>query len=594
MKRIATPDRRELLKAALGTIKTDLAVKNAQYLNLFTGEKYPATIFIHHGFVVHVEDKDLEAGLDNVTEVVDAKGAYIVPGLIDAHVHIESSMLTPRNFAEAVIPTGTTTVVTDPHEVANVAGEEAVRYMHDAGLDLPMRQWINIPSSVPAVPGLEEAGAEFDASVIDRLAKLPNVIGLAEMMDYKGVELGSDRTISMIEAAERNGLYVQGHVPNEFGRNLSAYVVGGPTTDHETRTAAEAKSKLRSGLYLDARESSMAKNIAEIWQGVKDLPWRDRLALCTDDREAADLLTSGHLNHVVQQVIANGMPAIEAVRASSLHAAEELGVTNLGAIAPGYVADFLLVRDLAEFKPEQVYFGGKLVAENGKMVAPIEPKLFEIETRNTVNILPLELEDFQLNAPNGQQDGTVKINVPTYTDYNDSMTRLQVEELPVKDGIVDISADPDLAYVITVNRYGKANKTVGLIRHFGGVEGAVGSTVAHDHHNMMIVYRFPAAAKRVYEALVECGGGISCSDETHLLKTLELPVFGLMTSKNAVETAQEGEAMKKVLQGIGLDTLNPLLRIVTLGLTVIPEFKYSDLGLVDVLASKLMPVFPEQ
>lgn len=594
MKRIATPDRRELLKAALGTIKTDLAVKNAQYLNLFTGEEYPATIFIHHGFVVHVEDKDLEAGLDNVTEVVDAKGAYIVPGLIDAHVHIESSMLTPRNFAEAVIPTGTTTVVTDPHEAANVAGEEAVRYMHDAGLDLPMRQWINIPSSVPAVPGLEEAGAEFDASVIDRLAKLPNVIGLAEMMDYKGVELGSDRTISMIEAAERNGLYVQGHVPNEFGRNLSAYVVGGPTTDHETRTAAEAKSKLRSGLYLDARESSMAKNIAEIWQGVKDLPWRDRLALCTDDREAADLLTSGHLNHVVQQVIANGMPAIEAVRASSLHAAEELGVTNLGAIAPGYVADFLLVRDLAEFKPEQVYFGGKLVAENGKMVAPIEPKLFEIETRNTVNILPLELEDFQLNAPNGQQDGTVKINVPTYTDYNDSMTRLQVEELPVKDGIVDISADPDLAYVITVNRYGKANKTVGLIRHFGGVEGAVGSTVAHDHHNMMIVYRFPAAAKRVYEALVECGGGISCSDETHLLKTLELPVFGLMTSKNAVETAQEGEAMKKVLQGIGLDTLNPLLRIVTLGLTVIPEFKYSDLGLVDVLASKLMPVFPEQ
>lgn len=594
MKRIATPDRRELLKAALGTIKTDLAVKNAQYLNLFTGEEYPATIFIHHGFVVHVEDKDLEAGLDNVTEVVDAKGAYIVPGLIDAHVHIESSMLTPRNFAEAVIPTGTTTVVTDPHEVANVAGEEAVRYMHDAGLDLPMRQWINIPSSVPAVPGLEEAGAEFDASVIDRLAKLPNVIGLAEMMDYKGVELGSDRTISMIEAAERNGLYVQGHVPNEFGRNLSAYVVGGPTTDHETRTAAEAKSKLRSGLYLDARESSMAKNIAEIWQGVKDLPWRDRLALCTDDREAADLLTSGHLNHVVQQVIANGMPAIEAVRASSLHAAEELGVTNLGAIAPGYVADFLLVRDLAEFKPEQVYFGGKLVAENGKMVAPIEPKPFEIETRNTVNILPLELEDFQLTAPNGQQDGTVKINVPTYTDYNDSMTRLQVEELPVKDGIVDISADPDLAYVITVNRYGKANKTVGLIRHFGGVEGAVGSTVAHDHHNMMIVYRFPAAAKRVYEALVECGGGISCSDETHLLKTLELPVFGLMTSKNAVETAQEGEAMKKVLQGIGLDTLNPLLRIVTLGLTVIPEFKYSDLGLVDVLASKLMPVFPEQ
>lgn len=227
------------------------------------------------------------------------------------------------------------------------------------------------------------------------------------------------------------------------------------------------------------------------------------------------------------------------------------------------------------------------------MVASIEHKEFEIEKRNTVNVLPLKLEDFQLKAPNGQQDGEIKVNVPTYTDYKDSMTRLQVEELPVKDGVVDISADPDLAYVITVNRYGKANKRVGLIRHFGGIEGAVGSTIAHDHHNMMIVYRYPEAAKRVYEALVQCGGGISCSGKDELLGTLELPVFGLMSNKDCQETAKEGEAMKEVLRGIGLETLNPLLRIVTLGLTVIPEFKYSDLGLVDVLGSKLISVFPE-
>lgn len=591
MKKIATPDRRELLKAALGEIKADLAVKNTRYLNLFTGEEYPATIFIHNGFVVHVEADDLKAGLDNVKEVIDADGAYIVPGLIDAHVHIESSMLTPRNFAAAVIPHGTTTVITDPHEVGNVAGEEAVRYMHDAGLDLPMRQWINIPSSVPAVPGLEEAGAVFDAGVVDRLAKLKNVIGLAEMMDYKGVEQGSERTISMIEAAERNDLYVQGHVPNEFGRALSAYAVGGPTTDHETRTGEEAKSKLRTGMYLDARESSMAKNIDAIWDGIKDLPWRDRLALCTDDREAADLLKDGHMDHVVKRIIQNGMPAIEAIRASSLHAAQEVCVTNLGAIAPGYVADFLLVRDLQNFEPEQVYFEGKLVAKNGKMVVPIEPKEFEIEKRNTVNVLPLDLKDFQLRAPNGQQNGKVKVNVPVYVDYNDSMTRLQVEEHEVKDGIVDIGDDPDLAYVITVNRYGKANKSVGLIRHFGEVNGAIGSTIAHDHHNMMIVYRYPKAAQRVYEALVKCGGGISCSSEDKLLQTLELPVFGLMSNEDCFETAKKGKAMEETVKSIGLDTLKPLLRIVTLGLTVMPEFKYSDLGLVDVLETKLTPIF---
>ncbi|AYW49788.1 adenine deaminase [Tetragenococcus halophilus] len=591
MKKIATQNRRELLKAALGEIKSDLAVKNTRYLNLFTGEEYPATIFIHEGFVVHVEADNLEEGLANVGEVVDAQGAYIVPGLIDAHMHIESSMLTPRNFAEAVIPRGTTTVITDPHEVANVAGEEAVRYMHDAGLDLPMRQWINIPSSVPAVPGLEEAGATFDESVVDRLANLQNVIGLAEVMDYKGVEQGTDRMMSMIEAAERNDLYIQGHVPDESGRLLSAYAVGGPRTDHETRTSEEAKNKLRAGMYLDARESSMAKNIAAIWDGIKDFPWRDRLALCTDDREASDLLETGHMNDVVRQMIKNGLPAVEAIRAGSLHVAEEVGVTNLGAIAPGYVADFLLVRDLENFEPEQVYFEGKQVAANGKMVAPIVPKEFDIEKSNTVNVLPLDLEDFQLKTPSKQQNGKIKINVPTYIDYEGSITELHEEEHVIKDGVIDISEDPDLAYVITVNRYGKTNKTVGLIRHFGGVEGAVGSTIAHDHHNMMIVYRYPEAAKRVYEALVTCGGGISCSGKEKLLQTLALPVFGLMSNKSCFDTAEEGERMKETLKSIGLNTLNPLLRIVTLGLTVIPKFKYSDLGLVDVLESQLIPVF---
>ena len=592
MRKIPTPNRRELLKAALGEIKSDLAVKNAQYFNLFTGEEYPATVFVHNGFVVHVESDNLEEGLDNVNEVIDAKGAHILPGLIDAHMHVESTMLTPRNFAEAVIPHGTTTVVTDPHEVANVAGEEAVRYMHDAGMDLPMRQYVNIPSCVPAVPGLEEAGASFDYTVVDRLAELENVIGLAEVMDYKGVEQGSDRMMDMIEAAERNNLYIQGHVPNESGRLLSAYLVGGPTTDHETRNPGEALNKLRAGMYVDARESSMARNVETIWEDVKDLPWRSRLALCTDDRESGDLLSIGHMNDVVRQIIKAGMPPIEAVRAGSLTVAEEIGITNLGAIAPGYVADFVLVHDVEEFNPEKVFFEGKLVAENGKMVVDIEPKSFDIEKTNTVNVPELELEDFKLIAPDGQQDGTVTMNVPTYYSLDQSVTHLQVEELPVKNGVVDISHDPELAYVFIANRYGSEKRVVGLIRNFGGMEGAVGSTVAHDHHNMMIVYRYPEAAERVYNKLSETGGGISCSDKNELLYTFELPVFGLMSDTSTQETANRAEKMKDVLRSVGLDTFNPLLRIVTLGLTVIPEYKYSDLGLVDVVGTKLIPIFP--
>ncbi len=593
MRKIPVPHRREMLQAALGEIKSDLAVKNTQYFNLFTGEEYPATVFIHKGFVVHVEADDLEAGLDNVVEVVDAKGATIIPGLIDAHMHVESTMLTPRHLAEAVVPTGTTTVVTDPHEVANVAGEEAVAYMHDAGLDLPMRQYINIPSCVPAVPGLEQAGAAFDYTVVDRLAKLENVIGLAEVMDFKGVQHGSDRMMDMIEAAERNNLYIQGHIVNQSGRELSAYAVGGPTTDHESRAPGEALNKLRIGMYVDGRESSMAHNIQTIWQDVKDLPWRTRLSICTDDVESSDILKNGHVNNVLRILVQEGMSPIEAVRAATLHPAEEIGINNLGAIAPGYVADFLLIRDFETFEPEKVFFGGKLVAENGKMTVEIEPRSFDIETTNTVNVLPLDLSDFSMPAPNGQQSGTVKVNVPTYYELNASLTHLQVEELPVKDGLIDISHDPELAYVLTVNRYGKANKTIGLVRNFGGVEGAVGSTIAHDHHNMMIVYRYPEAGERVYKALTECGGGISCSGKDELLYTLELPVFGLMSATDCFDTAERAEKMKDVLRSIGLDTINPLLRIVTLGLTVIPEYKYSDLGLVDVMNTKLIPIFPE-
>lgn len=593
MRKIPVPNRRECLKAALGEIPADLAIAHTRYLNLFTGEEYPASVFVHKGFVVHVETEKLDVDAEEASTIIDAKGAYIIPGLIDAHMHVESTMLTPRHFAEAVIPHGTTTVVTDPHEVANVAGEEAVRYMHDAGLDLPMRQYINIPSCVPAVPGLEEAGASFDYTVVDRLANLENVIGLAEVMDFKGVEHGSDRMMDMIEAAERNNLYIQGHIVNQSGRELSAYVMGGPTTDHETRAPGEAINKLRAGMYVDARESSMAHNVQTIWNDVKNLPWRSRLAVCTDDRESADILKKGHVNDVVRLLIKEGMEPIEAIRAATLHVAEEIGVTNLGAVAPGFVADFLLVRDFDTFEPEKVFFGGELVAENGKMTMKIKEKRFDIEKRNTVDVLPITLDAFKLKAPNGQQDGTVTVNVPTYHELNASITYLKVEELPVKNGYIDISHDPDLAFVLTVNRYGKKNQTLGLVRHFGGVEGAVGSTIAHDHHNLMIVFRYPEAGHRVYEALTECGGGISCSGKDALLYTLELPVFGLMSATDCFDTAERAEKMKDVLRSIGLDTLNPLLRIVTLGLTVIPAFKYSDLGLVDVMDTKLIPIFPK-
>ena len=589
--KIQPKDKRVLMAAALGRIDCDLAICNTKYVNLFTGEIYPAIVYIHDGFVVHVQPCDPTEQPEKAKRVVDAGGRYIVPSLIDSHVPIESSLMTPRVFASAVIPHGVGCVITDPHEIGNVLGEEAVRYMHDAGEGLPMHQFIDIPSCVPSVPGLEEAGASFDASVIDRLAKLPRVIGLAEVMDFLGVVDGEDRMMEIIDAAERNGLYLQGHLPAGFGRMVSAYRIGGPLTCHETGRPGEALDKLRAGMYVDARESSMCYNLPTIWEDVKDLPWRDRLSLCTDDREADDILENGQLDLVLRNIIALGMDPIEAIRAATLHPAQEAGLENLGAVAPGYQANLLLVDDLRAFTVHSVWFAGEEVARDGKLLAEIPPISFPVEQRNSVNAPDLCREDFLLRAPAGCTD-KVRVNVLTYSDYT-SLTRIVTEELPVKDGLVDISGDGDLCYAMVVNRYGSGNRTFGLVRGFGLARGADGSTISHDCHNLTLVFRDPDSALAVYNRLREVGGGICAAENGAVLCTLALPVGGLMSADPAPVTAAAGTAMKQALRGLGLQMTNPLLRIATLALPVVPEAKFTDLGLVDVMSKKFVPIFPE-
>ena len=588
--KIQPKDKRALMAAALGRIECDFAVTNCRYLNLFPGEVYPATVYVHDGFIAHVEANPKTAP-EKAKKVVDAQGRYIVPGLIDSHVHIESSLMTPPVFASAVVPRGVTCVITDPHEIGNVLGEEAVVYMHDAGSDLPMYQFIDIPSCVPSVPGLEEAGASFDAAVVDRLAKLPNVIGLAEVMDFLGVMDGEDRMMEIIDTAERNGLYLQGHVPGAFGRMVSAYRIGGPVSCHETSRPGEALDKLRAGMYVDARESSMCYNLPTIWEDIKDLPWRDRLSLCTDDREADDILENGQLDLVLRNIIKLGLDPVEAIRAATLHPAQEAGLENLGAVAPGYVANFLLVDDLAEFTVHAVYFEGREVARDGKLLAAIPQRNFAVEEKNSVNAPDLTVEDFRLRAPEGCTD-RVRINVLTYGNYT-SLTRIETEELPVKDGFVDISGDPDLCFAMVVNRYGTGNRTFGVVRGFGLARGADGSTVSHDCHNLTLAFRDAESAFAVYEQLRRVGGGICAAENGKVICTLALPVGGLMSADPAQETAAAATAMKQALRSLGLDMINPLLRIATLALPVVPEAKFTDLGLVDVMKKAFVPVFPE-
>ena len=584
-------NRKELIKAALGLVECDLAIKNAQLLNVFTGEVYPATVFVYDGAIAHVEYRNLEEGLDKVKNVVDAEGKYLIPGLIDAHMHVESSMLTPRNFAKVSIPSGTTTIVMDPHEIGNVYGVEGVRYMHDSGEGLSQRQFVDIPSCVPAVPGCENAGAEFFAKEIEELAELKRVIGLAEVMDYIGVINQEDRMADIIHAAERKGLYLQGHAPFVSGRDLSAYLIGGPVTDHESRTGEEAIEKLRSGMFIDSRESSITHNVKDIWEGVKHCKFFDHYCLCTDDREADDLLHEGHINYVVNAAIKYGMDPITAIKSATLNTAREINVTDLGAIAPGYVADMLLVEDLSNIHPTHVFFEGKLVAQDGKLLQPIEDKEYEIETRNSVQLKELSLEDFHVDTP--VENGKVNVNVMVYPNLELSSTYVEKTEFEVKDGSIVLPND-DYKFVIVLNRYGKGTIGKGIVKGFGTKKGALASTVSHDSHNLTVVYDNEADALLVANTLKECGGGMCAAYNGTVLSTLPLPLAGLMSLKSAEELSVVSQKMKQAIVELGLtDMENPLLRIVTLALPVIPEVKMSDLGLVDVLTKKIVPFYAE-
>lgn len=591
--KILPKDKKGLIEAAIGKRPCDLVIKNANIVNVFTGEIYNGNIGIYDGFITHIS-----ADIDNSTmedieakNYYDAKGKYVIPGLIDSHIHIESTLMTPRGFAREVIPYGTTTVVTDPHEIANVHGVRGIKYMHDSSEDLPMRQYVLAPSCVPAVLGLENAGAEFFVEEIEEMLSLDRVIGLGEVMDFIGVIENSERMVSILEEAEKRGSFIQGHAPFLNGRMLSAYLCGGATTCHESRTSQEARDKIRNGMYVDARESSISKNVTDIVKGVKNFRYLDNLTLCTDDREADEILKNGHMNDVVRRAIKAGLNPIDAIRSATLNSAREIGVTNLGAIAPGYVADLVVLDDLEDMIVKTVIFQGEIVAEDGVLLKLIEDKKYDIELENSVHVDNLSLEDFKLKAP--IENGQIKVNVIRYNSQTSSATEIIEEVVEVENGYVALKDNDDLRFVIVINRHGKLNtKSIGLVRGFGINKGALGSTISHDSHNLTIVYRDINEAFKIAKDLISMGGGISCAIDGEIKEHIQLEVAGLMTTKSASEIAIVAEKIKEILRGMGLTEIkNPLLRIVTLALPVIPEGKMSDLGLINVNKKEIVSIF---
>lgn len=588
--RIEVRDRKKLLATAMGKIPADVALINARLVNVITGEIYPANVFICDSMIAHVETEDFTANLDGVGEIHDLGGDFLMPGLIDAHGHIESSLLTPRNFAKAVLPLGTTTIVTDPHEIANVYGIRGVSYMHDSALDLPMRQYINIPSCVPSVPGKEFAGANFTAEEILKLVDKKNVIGLAEVMDFVAVCEGSDRMMDILDVARKHNLYIQGHAPYVNGRLLSAYLCGGPYTDHESTTAADALEKLRNGMYVDARESSVAHDAKAVYEGVSQSRYLDTVCLCTDDRETEDILTEGHLNHVVNRMIEAGMEPIDAIRSATFNTAREIRCDNMGAIAPGYVADMLVVKDISDLsKIESVFFEGKCVARNGEMCVELEDYQDSIESENSVHLKDIGLDDLTIKAP--IENGFVDVNVLSVDSTNFTATKSEVVSIEVINSKLVL---PDgFLFMAVLNRHvGHDNISLGVIRGYGIGRGAVASTVAHDAHNLIVIYDSVENGLVAVNSLRACRGGMCAVEDGKILSLLELPVAGLMSLKEAPELAVESLALKDAIRSLGMEGVaNPVLSIVFLSLIVIPIVRMSDVGLIDVYTQEIIPLF---
>jgi len=382
MKKLNSDERKDLVNAAMGRIQFDLLIKNITMLNVFSNEIYPVEIGIKHRYIAFIENRTKYFNCDkNAQKVIDGKGKLAVPGFIDSHMHVESSMLTPGHFAQLAIPRGTTTIVTDPHEIGNVMGIRGVKYMVEAGKVYPMYQYALAPSCVPAVPSLESSGAVFGVEEIEQLLDIEGIIGVAEVMDYIGVINNSKRMRSILDLALKNKVFIQGHFFSKEPRELAAYLCAGPKSNHEIRNGEDALSAIRSGMIVDAKDSSFAKTIEPIIKKLNHLGPLSNLTLCTDDREPEDIRENGHIDDCIRIAIKAGLAPIDAIKAATISTSKLYGLNDLGALAPGYIANINLIDNIESVCVDTVFFEGDIVAKNNLLTHKIENTQFLLKMR---------------------------------------------------------------------------------------------------------------------------------------------------------------------------------------------------------------------
>jgi adenine deaminase len=568
----------QIVEVARGDAPADLALRNGQLVNVYTGEIYETDVII-------AADKVVALGPGyQAREEVDLSNRYVAPGFIDAHVHIESSMVTPPQFARAVVPHGTTSVVSDPHEIANVCGLDGIRYMLDASAVLPLTVFVNASSCVPATH-MSTTGAELDAAQLATLLSHPRVLGLAEMMNYPGLILADPAVLAKMEAF--TGRIVDGHSPGISGPWLNAYAAAGVGSDHECTTVEEAMERLRLGMYVFIREATGARNLSDLLPAVTSENSR-RCCFCTDDRHPNDLLDDGHIDHLLRLAISQGLDPVTTIRMATLNTAEYFRLYDRGAVAPGKRADLVIFADLQDIQPELVFSGGRLVAQDGNLLGDwTAPPTDESLVRDTVQVNWDAIDDrtFHILATGSRARiiGVVEGQI---------ITKHLIEEVTRDNGHAVPDVQQDILKMAVIERYkGTGNVGLGFIHGIGLQAGALAASVAHDHHNIVVVGADDDSMLTAARAVGAMGGGFVAANQDRVIASLPLPIAGLMSDQSLEAVRGAMDTLLIHSAALGSEIHDPFMVMGFMALEVIPALKLTDQGLVDVEQFKPVELF---
>jgi len=575
----------ELVDVAMGRAPADVLVRNGRWVNVHSGEIIAGTdVAIKSGRFAAVGG-DLGYTAGSATKIIDAGDRYLVPGLCDGHMHVESGMITVTEFVRAVLPHGTTTMFIDPHEIANVLGLPGVRLMHDEAAAMPTNVYVQMPSCVPAALGLETAGATISVEDVQEAMGWPNIIGLGEMMNFPGVTMGDPQMLGEIAATQRAGKTVGGHYASlDLGRPFHGYVAAGPSDDHEGTRTEDGIARVRQGMRAMLRFGSAWYDIAPQIKAITEHRLDPRnFILCTDDRFATTLMTDGHVDDIVRYAIKQGLPPLTALQMVTINTASHFGLEReLGSITPGRRADLIISSDLVTLPIELVLAHGEVWAERGKLSKEIAPYAYPDFARNTVKTnRRLVAEDFKIAAPEGRNSVTARV---IGIIENKTNTRALERTLAVEDGIVPADKSQDVSLAAVIERHtGSGRMAKGFVSGFGyTADCAVAATVAHDSHNMIVVGTNLEDMALAANRLQEVGGGFIVVSGGEQLALVELPIAGMMSDERAEIVAKKAEAVRVAMVQCGCTLNNALIQHMFIALPVIPELRLTDLGLVDV------------